>query len=177
MATFDAQEIKEMIERFRVLIVGRANAGKTTILQNVCNTTDEPEIYDVEGNKIDADVVKSSIKRGDHDIANEMVFKSNPGFVFHDSCGFEAGSKEEFENMKTFISERVHTTKLKERIHTIWYCIPMDEPCRTFQLSEEKFFMECDTGHVPVIAVFTKFETLEEDYTTRRSAVHSDRCL
>ncbi|KAG2140504.1 uncharacterized protein EDB93DRAFT_677762 [Suillus bovinus] len=160
MATLDAQEIREIIERFRVLIVGRANAGKTTILQKVCNTTDEPEIYDTKGRKIDTNVVQSSIKRGNHNIANEMVFKSNPGFVFHDSCGFEAGSKDEFEDMKKFVSERVHAKKLEERIHAIWYCIPMDEPSRTFQLSEEKFFLECDTGKVPVIAVFTKFEAL-----------------
>src|SRR6266404_3475144 len=31
--------------RFRVLIIGRANAGKTTILQRVCDTTDSPTIY------------------------------------------------------------------------------------------------------------------------------------
>ena len=31
--------------KFRVLIMGRANAGKTTILQRVCNTTDSPKIY------------------------------------------------------------------------------------------------------------------------------------
>jgi AAA+ ATPase superfamily predicted ATPase len=30
---------------FRVLIIGRANAGKTTILQRVCNTTEDPRIY------------------------------------------------------------------------------------------------------------------------------------
>ncbi len=30
---------------FRVLIIGRANAGKTTILQRVCDTTDSPTIY------------------------------------------------------------------------------------------------------------------------------------
>jgi hypothetical protein len=29
----------------------------------------------------------------------------------------------------------------------IRYCIPMDNPSRTFQRSEEKFFIECDTGH------------------------------
>ncbi|KAG1799637.1 hypothetical protein EV424DRAFT_1648081 [Suillus variegatus] len=150
MATIDAQEIRESIRRFRVLIIGRANAGKTTILQ-----------------KTDAAVVNATIKRGNHNITNEMVFKSNPGFLFHDSCGFEAGSEEEFEDMKKFISQRVHATKLEERIHAIWqvnslstYCIPMDESSRTFQRSEEKFFFECDTGHVPVIAVFTKFEAL-----------------
>jgi hypothetical protein len=63
-------------------------------------------------------------QRGNHDIRNEMVFKSNPGFVFHDSCGFEAGSEAEFEDMKEFISERVHATKLEERIHAIWQGTP-----------------------------------------------------
>ena len=33
--------------RFRVLIIGRANAGKTSILQRVCDTTESPEIYSV----------------------------------------------------------------------------------------------------------------------------------
>jgi GTPase SAR1 family protein len=30
---------------FRVLVIGRANAGKTTILQRVCDTTESPTIY------------------------------------------------------------------------------------------------------------------------------------
>ncbi|KAG1719839.1 hypothetical protein EDB19DRAFT_1647733, partial [Suillus lakei] len=99
-------------------------------------------------------------QRGNHLITTEMVFKNNPGFVFHDSCGFEAGSEEGFNSMKDFISDRANAKELQERIHAIWYCIPMDNPSRTFQRSEEKFFSECDTGHVPVVAVFTKFEAL-----------------
>ena len=31
--------------RFRCLIIGRANAGKTTILQRVCNTVVNPEVF------------------------------------------------------------------------------------------------------------------------------------
>jgi GTP-binding protein EngB required for normal cell division len=31
--------------KFRVLIIGRANAGKTSILQRVCETTESPVIY------------------------------------------------------------------------------------------------------------------------------------
>ena len=31
--------------KFRVLIIGRANAGKTSILQRVCDTTDSPVVY------------------------------------------------------------------------------------------------------------------------------------
>ena len=34
---------------FRVLIIGRANAGKTTILQRVCETTESPVIYRRKG--------------------------------------------------------------------------------------------------------------------------------
>jgi GTPase SAR1 family protein len=34
--------------RFRVLIIGRANAGKTSILQRVCDTTESPDIYSVD---------------------------------------------------------------------------------------------------------------------------------
>jgi len=46
------EDIREKIERFRILVVGRANAGKTTLLQRVCNTTENPEIFDGAGNKV-----------------------------------------------------------------------------------------------------------------------------
>jgi GTPase SAR1 family protein len=35
--------------QFRVLVIGRANAGKTSILQRVCETTESPTVY--RGNK------------------------------------------------------------------------------------------------------------------------------
>jgi GTPase SAR1 family protein len=44
----DAQQILPEVPddlRFRVLIIGRANAGKTSILQRVCDTTESPQIY------------------------------------------------------------------------------------------------------------------------------------
>ena len=59
-------------------------------------------------------------KRGMHDIENEMVFRSNSGFVFHDSRRFEAGSIKEFDRMKDFVADRAKTTFLKKRIHAIW---------------------------------------------------------
>jgi|SRR5580693_2063058 hypothetical protein len=48
LRAIDAQQILPEVPddlRFRVLIIGRANAGKTTILQKVCDTTEGPEIY------------------------------------------------------------------------------------------------------------------------------------
>jgi hypothetical protein len=56
-----------------------------------------------------------------HDIENELVFKSNPGYVFHDSPGFEAGSTEEAEKVKNFITKRAEDTNLSQQLHAIWY--------------------------------------------------------
>jgi hypothetical protein len=50
-----------------------------------------------------------------------MVFQSNPGFVFHDSRGFEAGGESEFEKVKAFIAGRSKEAKLKDQLHAIWY--------------------------------------------------------
>ncbi|KIK14893.1 hypothetical protein PISMIDRAFT_116271 [Pisolithus microcarpus 441] len=155
-----AKEHIDRIRRFRILVMGRANAGKTTILQRVCNTTEKPEIFNGNGEKVDAAVVQGSETRGHHNIEDELVFQSNPGFVFHDSCGFESGSVEQFDVMTKFVKDRAKTTKLDERIHAIWFCIPLNESHRMVMAAEKKNFDECDTGHVPVIVLLTKADTL-----------------
>ncbi|KIO00503.1 hypothetical protein M404DRAFT_152677 [Pisolithus tinctorius Marx 270] len=148
--------------------MGRANAGKTTILQRVCNTTDQPEIFDGKGKKVRHHVKLHGahvklVQRGYHNIEDELVFKSNPHFVFHDSCGFEAGSEAEFDEMKKFVTDQAKATKLERRIHAIWYCIPLNESHRMVMAAERKFFNECDSGHVPVIVLLTKADTLNLD--------------
>ena len=50
MSDLDLYELRARYTRFRILVIGRANAGKTTLLQRVCNTTEDPCIYD-ENNK------------------------------------------------------------------------------------------------------------------------------
>ncbi|KAG2344180.1 hypothetical protein BDR05DRAFT_999335 [Suillus weaverae] len=166
----DASKIKEKIGRFRILVIGRANAGKTTILQRVCNTRENPDIYNSAGKKIDPAVLEASRQRGEHNIENEMVFRNNPGFIFHDSRGFEAGGESEFDMVKTFIANRSRQTKLKDQLHAIWYCIPMEEDSRSFTKGETKFFKECDTGSIAVIVLFTKFDALYDvAYTQLKS--------
>jgi predicted GTPase len=46
------EKLQEKCKKFRILIIGRANAGKSTILKRICDTTEEPEILDSEGNKV-----------------------------------------------------------------------------------------------------------------------------
>ena len=50
-----AQQIEKTrakFKQFRILVIGRANAGKTTILRRVCDTTDDPMIFDPSGKKV-----------------------------------------------------------------------------------------------------------------------------
>ena len=50
MSDRNPYDLRASYTRFRILVIGRANAGKTTLLQRVCNTTDDPCVYD-ENNK------------------------------------------------------------------------------------------------------------------------------
>jgi GTP-binding protein EngB required for normal cell division len=45
MATPDSFKARQKYSHFRILVIGRANAGKTTLLKRVCNTPDDPCIY------------------------------------------------------------------------------------------------------------------------------------
>lgn len=61
------------------------------------------------------------MQRGIHNIENEMVFNSNPTFIFHDSRGFEAGGVDEMKKVKDFVSERAKAKELRNQVHVIWY--------------------------------------------------------
>jgi hypothetical protein len=61
-----------------------------------------------------------AFQRGVHDIADELVFESNPGFVFHDSRGIEAGATDEMETIQAFIAERANARSLDKKLHAIW---------------------------------------------------------
>ncbi|KAH9012451.1 hypothetical protein EDB84DRAFT_1405616 [Lactarius hengduanensis] len=138
--------------KFRVLIVGRADAGKTSILQRVCDTTDSPVIF--RGNEeVQLD---PSMDRGENSIEDELVFSNHENYIFHDSCGFEAGSNDELAIVQEFIRQRSGRSRLQERLHAIWFCIPMDNQRPELDL---RYFKDiCPDRNVPVIAVFTKYD-------------------
>ena len=46
------RKLRKRFTRFRILVIGRANAGKTTILRNLCNAEGEPTIIDPTGKKV-----------------------------------------------------------------------------------------------------------------------------
>ncbi|KAF8266000.1 hypothetical protein EI94DRAFT_1803644 [Lactarius quietus] len=165
----DAEQTRRLPKfKFRVLVVGRANAGKTSILQRVCETTESPTIYR-EGEEVK---LEPSMNRGEHKIDDELVFSNNPGYVFHDSMGIESGSTDELEILKDFI-QRKCAEMIWQKLHAIWsgpsiftitttdhhvlrYCVPMDGHRPGLDL---KFYDKiCTDPNVPVIAVFTKYD-------------------
>jgi len=53
-----AEEIRARCPQFRILIIGKANAGKTTILRKVCNAKPDarPIVYDAEGREVQQEI-------------------------------------------------------------------------------------------------------------------------
>ncbi|KIJ39339.1 hypothetical protein M422DRAFT_85754, partial [Sphaerobolus stellatus SS14] len=97
--------------RFRVLILGRANAGKTTILERIAGAS--------IATFVDCSPVHH-LQRGLHNVKDEIWFPSSPGFVFHDSRGFEAGSSEELNGAWQSVKDSSAATSLGEQLHAIW---------------------------------------------------------
>jgi ABC-type phosphate/phosphonate transport system ATPase subunit len=48
-----AQDVTAKFKRFRILVVGRASAGKTTILRKVTIPQESPRFSMIKGNKVD----------------------------------------------------------------------------------------------------------------------------
>ncbi|KAF8258915.1 hypothetical protein EI94DRAFT_1691022 [Lactarius quietus] len=144
--------------KFRVLIIGRANAGKTSILQRVCDTTDSPVIYRRMGSRREEVCGQPlySCHRGEHNIEDEIVFSNHDAYIFHDSRGFEAGSKKELRIVQRFIRKTSRKRRLQDRLHAIWYCVQMDNQRPELDLRHFKDI--CPDQNVPVIAVFTKHD-------------------
>ncbi|KAF8327980.1 hypothetical protein F5887DRAFT_159461 [Amanita rubescens] len=155
------QILKEryLCPHFRILVIGRANAGKTTILEKVCGVAKgtKPIIYDMDGNQLEQSMIHlmPSVERGLHDIEHQITYPGS-NFIFHDSRGFESGSTEELEIAWKFIERKSVETELKNQLHAIWYCIPMDSP-RPILSAELEFFNK-GTGKVPLVVIFTKFD-------------------
>ena len=69
----DAAAIRAECPQFRILIIGKANAGKTTILRKVCNAKPDtkPIIYDAEGKE-----VIHEARQGEHEVRQESTWDS-----------------------------------------------------------------------------------------------------
>ncbi|KAF9505100.1 hypothetical protein BS47DRAFT_1354342 [Hydnum rufescens UP504] len=141
-------------KRFRVLILGPANAGKTTLLERLTDSPAGAATVTRNGKRVN-EVPRGYDQRGIHNIDDEITYASNPAFIFHDSGGFEAGGVEELEAVWKFIRKRSLASPLNQ-LHAIWLCIPTDND-RPLGFLQSGFFSE-STASVPVIGIFTKLD-------------------
>ncbi|KAG9030641.1 hypothetical protein FRB95_003656 [Tulasnella sp. JGI-2019a] len=161
-------------EQSRILIIGKANAGKTSILKKICSETEMPIIRDVNGKPLtETETLHPMLTHGMHDIENEIIYPSRPGFAFHDSRGIESGS---MDKVAEFLSRRAKLS-LKDRVHVAWICFPLSnaqplgeaERCmpqlgpnpgesRHPELSVKTSLM---LATVPAVVVFTEYNGLE----------------
>ncbi|KAJ7817963.1 hypothetical protein B0H13DRAFT_2134059 [Mycena leptocephala] len=115
---------------FRILVIGRANVGKTTLLKQVCNSVKEPKIYDKDGKKIKAKILKESMK---------MIFKSNPASSFTTPRLRERCTRGDREGEELH-QDSGSQLQSAEQLHAIWYCLPMADTTRPFLKTDEEFF-------------------------------------
>ncbi|KAJ7213522.1 hypothetical protein GGX14DRAFT_618912, partial [Mycena pura] len=165
-----ANDIHSKCQHYCVLVVGRADAGKTTLLKKVSNSIEHIEIFGSDGEMINVAMVGGPSERGLH-IENQLTLKS-PKFIFHESRGFQSDSMLEMERVKAFITERASKNTLSDKLHVIWYCLPTDSYMK-LSAAEVQFFntdiagkgkpptLRADdhtkTLKVPIIVIFTKF--------------------
>ena len=60
------------------------------------------------------------MQRGIHDINRSFAFRSNPGFIFHDSPGFETGDKKQLQEVLSFLEEKAKSTDVDNQLRAIW---------------------------------------------------------
>ncbi|KAG8870749.1 hypothetical protein FRB97_009418 [Tulasnella sp. 331] len=153
----------------RILIAGKANVGKISILKKICGAMDTPIIRDREGNLIEWSMhYDPNPRRGTHDIENEITCPNMPGFVFHNSRGIECGSTDELDKLKDFIIRR-GKMKLSDQLHVIWVCLTLDDArplgnadtdLLSLQTGDDDFY-GCVELSLISTCMFTKYDGLE----------------
>ncbi|KAJ7771175.1 hypothetical protein B0H14DRAFT_3164853 [Mycena olivaceomarginata] len=141
------KDILEQCPRFRVLVVGKAGTGKSSLISHA---------FGIDKNSVSHQV------RGLTDINAEFSSMHNERFVIHDSMGFEPGQLKNFEAAKDFLESRSGDgVPLGDRVHAIWLC--MDVPVagkRMFETGDEEFLKLASAVKVPIVVVFTQFDKL-----------------
>ncbi|KAJ7194960.1 hypothetical protein GGX14DRAFT_545962 [Mycena pura] len=145
-----SREIVEEYHRFRILVVGKAGVGKSSLIHYAFGVT----------------TTISDERRGECNIDDELVSEQNHLFVLHDSMGFEPGQEKNLEEAKQFLHDRSGSqVSIHKRVHAIWLCIQTPHAGgRVFETGDEIFLKLAASKNIPIVVVFTQFDKLFNKY-------------
>ncbi|KAI6896472.1 hypothetical protein KC318_g10053 [Hortaea werneckii] len=148
---WDSHEVVaiEKPSAIRILVCGNSGVGKSTLINEVFGA-ELAACWDRE--------------RGEHDIRVALTSENRPDLILHDSRGFESGRRDEFDVVEEFFREKSGAKNLTERLHMIWFCLPLDED-RPKQASTAQLFETAArfASEIPILVIGTK----KDRYTDR----------
>ncbi|KAE9406896.1 hypothetical protein BT96DRAFT_875217 [Gymnopus androsaceus JB14] len=109
-----SQTVKEYCPRIRVLVMGRRNAGKTTLLKKMTNTVFYGSLSHY------GSLNHQPMTKTVYTLSLDVHLCSDNDYVFHDSKGMEAGSSDELVVLREFIQRKRKMKALSQRLHVIW---------------------------------------------------------
>ncbi|KAJ7060151.1 hypothetical protein C8F01DRAFT_1144166 [Mycena amicta] len=133
--------------RFRVLVVGQAGTGKTSLLTHSFGITRQSI---------------SHRERGQADIDQELTSAENPHLVFHDSRGIEDTADETLAAVEDFLEKRSEMNA-RHQVHMLWLCvqIPYTNQENPFKEGDTELLKIAMSHSIPVVLVFTKLDLLK----------------
>ncbi|KAF8184129.1 hypothetical protein K438DRAFT_1125071 [Mycena galopus ATCC 62051] len=145
-----SREIVNEYHRFRILVVGKAGVGKSSLIHYAFGVT----------------TTISAESRGVCKIDDELISEQNRLFVLHDSMGFEPGQEENLAEAKQFLERRSDLrVPIHDRVHAIWLCVQTPHAGgRVFETGDELFIKLATEKNIPLIVVFTQFDKLFNKY-------------
>ncbi|KAJ3556348.1 hypothetical protein NP233_g11999 [Leucocoprinus birnbaumii] len=138
--------------KFRIALIGKSGVGKSSLVQR---------FFNFDSSQVDI----SDHRPGEADIEREYTSSVNPRFIIHDSKGFEAGSEANWDTIESFLRRSVAYPELSRRIHAIWFCIETPRSgARLLQRGDERLLKLATDLKIPIVAVFTKYDLLENQF-------------
>ncbi|KDQ10013.1 hypothetical protein BOTBODRAFT_93512, partial [Botryobasidium botryosum FD-172 SS1] len=104
----------------RVLVIGRVNSGKITVLHAVMNGRDPSTLGELVHSDESDELIHES-HSSSRPIKNQLVSTNWPNFIFHESSGFAYGSNHELQEIAQFIRKCESEVSEEKELHAIWY--------------------------------------------------------
>ncbi|KAI6120780.1 hypothetical protein EDD16DRAFT_1558842 [Pisolithus croceorrhizus] len=136
--------------RFRILVVGKTGAGKSSLIDRVFGTELPFRWYRPPG--------LQNIDEG-------LISKQNERVVLHCCDGFVPNGNDSCNTVKSFIMDRKNREHVKDQLHAVWLCFPVpiiEYGERLLEDGTETFWQKIASvlENIPTVVVFTKYDRL-----------------